>query len=1127
MLMKTKANLLILLGLIIPTLFFAQSNYTQSFSNCLSGQLHNELLNENHDYAAKHQKLEEKIYQLNNETINTGTELKSFQTIPVVVHIVHNSGPENISDNQVAKAMQYLNEVYANTGYFDPTTGVDVEIDFCLAARDPQNNPFDGINRVESPLTNLTVETQDLDLKANQWNPHNYLNIWVVNEITSLLVGTGVGAYAYLPGAHGMPEDGIVIEARFFGATADSTKVLAHEAGHYLGLFHTFRDGCINNDCQTEGDRICDTPPDQSTIPIACDDSVNTCNTDEDDPSSNNPFRSVALGGLGDQNDMNINYMDYGVLSCYSAFTEGQKTRMKNILSTTRVSLLNAFSCQNPCELSGYTADFTANPSTNILVTDEVFFTNNSDPANIYEWRINDEFFSNEVNPSYVFDYEGTFKVQLIIRDTINHCTSRTEQLIEALCEGEASFISDIPDIVIPGETNLNFTNTSTPHDTYEWYLDGLLYSTDTDLSITFAEPGYYTLILAGRNDNCLNFSTPIDIDIEGCSGPDYNLENHWYFGEYGGLDFSNGDPMPISDSEMSTFGRSASISDDDGNLLFYSDGLRVWDATNTVMPNGTNLLPSDNGRIWGPIIPRPYHPRQYYVFSQDYINSPIPNQFEIRYSIIDMSLNSGRGDVTDVKSIYFGPTTGYDANAAYHADGEKVWLVQRSDPKVLSTYLIDSTGIGPAIDYTDVSDPNDTSLGASAIFFNSGKRMVFTRFNFSNGDQHIVVFDFDNVNGLISNPQAFLPSTNENYYTHDFALSPDDRKLYTVMREGQANQGLNNVGIYQFYLPLALSDQVASSKTKISTVGLFNRLLLGPNGKIYVSDLDEAFNGTEFGPEHRKYMEVINEPNQNGLDCNFKAHAFSILPGSNWGTLPKFIKGKGFTMGVEEPIADLGPDRSLCTGATLVLDAGEPDKYNYLWQDGSTDHTFTAWTSGTYSVTVTNECGSVTDDIYVEFIDNLVDLGEDIISTSNFVTLNAGQIADSYLWQDGSTDSRLTVTEPGQYWVYVETEEGCFESDTINVSFDIPTNLFKSNLVIYPNPSTGLFIIEEISTLGVLNDIELKAYDAIGREVYDQSVLLDGQMEIDLRGYPSGCYFLHWSSFKNSGVFKLIIGSE
>ncbi len=185
--------------------------------------------------------------------------------IPVVFHIMHNYGEENISREQVEDAVRIMNEYYqkrnADTAQiiplFQPLIG-DVQLEFRLARLDPQGNCTDGITRHQTYLTN---GGNDLLKAIVQWPPDRYLNIWVEKSTLN-----SFSAYAYLPGAP-PAYDGIVVTHQYVGSigTAQgsaSVAILAHEAGHYFNLLHTWgptNTPGLSSNCSFD-DQVFDTP---------------------------------------------------------------------------------------------------------------------------------------------------------------------------------------------------------------------------------------------------------------------------------------------------------------------------------------------------------------------------------------------------------------------------------------------------------------------------------------------------------------------------------------------------------------------------------------------------------------------------------------------------------------------------------------------------------------------------------------------------------------------------------------------------------------------------------------------------------------------------------------------------
>lgn len=413
---------------------------------------------------------------------------KASYTIPVVVHIIHQNGAENIPDATVLQGMDHLNAAYANMGYYDQGTGVNTDIEFCLAKRDPEGNATTGINRVESPLTNMIMETEDLALKnLIRWEPLDYLNIWLVAEICSNSSGCGVAGYAYFPAAAGSDVDGIVMEAQWFGSSESNSVVQVHEAGHYLGLYHTFQGGCLNNDCLVNGDRVCDTPPDASTAPVICGNTVNTCSTDTDS------------GFATDQNDMYINYMDYGDFDCYSAFTQGQTNRMVFTLDGVRSSLQESQGCLDPC-LVNTQANFTPNQTT-YNVGQTAFFNNTSTNATNYEWFVDGVSVANSTNYNQVFVAEGYYVITLTATNADPNCQSVFSDTIQVVCPVNSAFtISNATPIA--GET-VSFNNLSQNANAFEWSINGVGQSTNPTFSTNFLTDGNYQVCLTSQNGFC------------------------------------------------------------------------------------------------------------------------------------------------------------------------------------------------------------------------------------------------------------------------------------------------------------------------------------------------------------------------------------------------------------------------------------------------------------------------------------------------------------------------------------------------------------------------------------------------------------------------------------------------
>lgn len=414
-------------------------------------------------------------------------------SLPIVVHIIHNNGIENISDAQIYQAIRDLNDAFANLDYYDQGIGVDADIEFCLAQRNESGEFTTGIVRYQSPYTDMSLsgsaqEIQDLAT----WDREKYINVRVVSN--SCIAGNcdviGFGGLGY----------GITMDAEYFGTSQVKSSVISHEMGHALGLYHTFHQGCKNDDCLADGDKVCDTPPDNH-INEHCFTSYNSCTTDADDLSTNNPFRSISNGGIGDQVDDHNNYLDYNWLECRNHFTQGQKDRMHFYIDNFYNSLLTAKSCLVPCEEIP-TANFTPLPNT-IDIGSEITFVSESMNAFQYFWILDGDTLAYDENISINFNEEGLHSLSLVAFNEHIECDTSVFSLdINVACPVFANFDYMINDGI------LSFTDQSTSNDSVNWIIsnsngDILFASINSEENFDASNVDFIQLCLTSSNEYC------------------------------------------------------------------------------------------------------------------------------------------------------------------------------------------------------------------------------------------------------------------------------------------------------------------------------------------------------------------------------------------------------------------------------------------------------------------------------------------------------------------------------------------------------------------------------------------------------------------------------------------------
>jgi PKD repeat protein len=382
-----------------------------------------------HDAEALERQLKDEEEALKNA--RSGGEREEVLYIPVVFHVIHNGGPENISDEQVESCIDVLNRDFrrlnADVSQVHPDfadIAADIRIEFRLAKRDPDGNCTKGIVRVQSPLT----EEGGNNMKALSYWPRNrYMNVW-----TCAYAG-GAAGYTMLPSTVNNPfmasVDGIVLLHDYTGNIGTSnnfrSRTITHEVGHWLNLRHTWGAGNTpgqQSNCDQD-DGVDDTP---NTI------GWQSCNT-----------LAESCGTL----DNVQNYMDYSY--CFRMFTNGQKDRMR-AAALSSVAQRNQLIAASTHTATGIfeeallcSADFTASETVACVGEPIQLFDDSFHGVTSWSWQIGDSQTISgddpEVhrNPEVVFDAPGLYTIALTVSNGEDELTTTRNNFIRVLPAGE------------------------------------------------------------------------------------------------------------------------------------------------------------------------------------------------------------------------------------------------------------------------------------------------------------------------------------------------------------------------------------------------------------------------------------------------------------------------------------------------------------------------------------------------------------------------------------------------------------------------------------------------------------------------------------------------------------------
>jgi gliding motility-associated-like protein len=542
---------------------------------------------------------------------------------------------------------------------------------------------------------------------------------------------------------------------------------------------------------------------------------------------------------------------------------------------------------------------------------------------------------------------------------------------------------------------------------------------------------------------------------------------NIWYFGNGVGLDFNQVPVQPLNNGAVNSIEGTSVISDNNGRLLFYTNGFEIMNRQHLVMKNGGTLAGNPSSTNNAVIVPLPGSGDTiYYVFTVGAANQA-KQQFQ--YNIVNMKGDGGLGEVEPTgMNIIIEDKLFEKLAAVKHCNKKDIWIVvHKWNSDEYHSYLLTKTGLSntPVISNTGLVIGGEEVNALGTLKFSSKGNKLAACHAFDN--DAVELMDFDNTTGMLSNSIIIHPSTMPHLpnfvgvYGAEF--SPDCKLLYV----SAINSDTDPSTLYQFDITSNNAAAIQASRQIIAqtTPWLAGGLQLATDQKIYMTMWNDAA------------LSVIENPNIYGPGCNFVFDKIYVGPvGSSplkFG-LPTFMQSYFDTTSNPYDFTRV-PGNCLDHNVTFKINRlSGIDSVKWDFGDAQQSqvlqplHTYAA--PGLYDVNLIVykvDCSGLNDTIIrkIWIADSDKFLGADT-SSCNPLSLEIGvdkNFAANYLWNTGSTGNKITTTSFGDYWLEME-QNGCKLRDTIKVSpmptpkvsLGIDTNICKSKPVILKTLSTN-----------------------------------------------------------------------
>ena len=625
-----------------------------------------------------------------------------------------------------------------------------------------------------------------------------------------------------------------------------------------------------------------------------------------------------------------------------------------------------------------------------------------------FSWNFGDNNSASVQSPTHIYEAEGQYLVELIFS-----CNGVMDTIAKNITIDPNDLQINIPSdtTICPGET-LELDATTEGATSYRWSIRDESGQPITTPTVSVDSAGYYWVV-ATDGSGCEAYAGS-NVKVY---GEENRIGNIWYFGDGAGIDFNEEPPVAIADeNQVNTPEGVAVMSDRNGDVLFYTDGVTVWNLDNQVID--TDLGGDQESTQSSLIVPFPEDETLYYIFTTDAVfGTDI-----LGYSILDIKGNNGLGEIL-VKNV-----------PLFERSTERITAIQGSTTTLLAHEFGNNTFRAYPITVDGIGNPTLSSIGSvhnGNVQANGEGYMKFS----SDGNKIAValpgppnaveLFDYVDSTQEVTNFIRLELPDGEMPYGIEF--SPDGDMLYVSVN----NNGSGPSKLYQY--------QLIHGNDTIEDIANRNEILSGP----------EAFGALQIGSDQQIYMAVdgasavkqITGPNANADSTTINPIDFDLAGRTSRLGLPNFIQSIFDQVG--EPTMSY---TNLCVGNESTFSGtGTSDIDEYLWNiinaAGETVHsanaeetTFIFETAGTYTLNfnISNRCGldtTLTEQIEVVGSPDPPTLPAVFGICTGSDTLEAapeGTAGLTYLWSTGETTRTIVPNLLGLYSVTNTNAEGC-----------------------------------------------------------------------------------------------------